>query len=120
MACDNCKGHQKEIAEQTVEKNVEPVPYIVHEAAMARAEREHEAAMERLEREHNKEREQHKRVVRWLCAIIIVLSLGLIGMFIYETQFESVTITAEQEADGNSNNYALGGDYYGGPSESNN
>lgn len=110
MSCETCKDRQK----QAELINVDPVPYIAHEAEMARIEREHDKEREQW----NKEREQHKRVVRWLCSIIIVLVLGLVGMFIYETQFETVEITAEQEADGNSNNYAVGGDYYGFPAES--
>lgn len=40
------------------------VPYIAHEAAMARLEREHESAMARMEREHEKERGHYKTVIR--------------------------------------------------------
>lgn len=103
MDCTNCER----------EKKLEPVPYIAHEAEMARLEREHIRERE----QYNKEREQHRRIVAWLCAIIIILVLGLIGMFIYETQFEVVEETTsfevEQEADGNGVNRFVGGDYYG-------
>lgn len=82
---------------------------------MARVEREHDKEREQW----NKEREQHKRTVRWLCSIIIVLALGLIGMFIYETQFETVvtTIEAEQESETGSN-FAIGGGFTYGTSDS--
>ncbi len=110
MDCNSCNGKKK-----TVPVNVEPVPYIAHEAEMARLEREHDKEREQW----SKEREQHKRVVRWLCSIIIVLVLGLIGMFIYEAQFETVTTTieAEQESETGSN-YAVGGDFTYGETES--
>lgn len=100
----------------TQENGPASVPYIVHEAEMARIEREHDKERDQW----NKEREQHKRTVRWLCSVILVLVLGLIGMFVYEAQFEEITITAEQEADGDSNNYAVGGDFYGLEAESDN
>lgn len=101
----------------TQENGPASVPYIVHEAEMARIEREHDKERDQW----NKERDQHKRTVRWLCSIIIVLVLGLIGMFIYEAQFETVTTTieAEQESEAGSN-YAVGGDYTYGASESTN
>ena len=70
----------------------DPVPYIVHEAAMARMER----TIKRL----------------WIALIICIL--GLIGMFVYEAQYIDVvtTIEAEQESE-TGNNYAIGGDYIG-------
>lgn len=108
--CQNCREKRKnEIV------NAKDVPYIAHEAEMARLEREHDKEREQW----SKEREQHKRVVRWLCSIIIVLVLGLIGMFIYEAQFETVTTTieAEQESETGSN-YAVGGDFTYGETES--
>lgn len=99
MDCNSCKERQISAAE--------PVPYISHEAEMAR-----------LERQHDKEREQLKDTIKKLWIALIICIAGLIGMFIYESQFETVTITAEQEADGDSDNYAVGGDYYGFPAES--
>jgi hypothetical protein len=85
MNCDNCSI-----------KGAEPVPYIVHESAMARQER----TIKRL----------------WIALIICIV--GLIGMFIYEAQFETVTTTieAEQESETGSN-YAVGGDYTYGTAE---
>lgn len=73
------------------------VPYIVHESAMARQER----TIKRL----------------WIALIICIV--GLIGMFIYEAQFETVTTTieAEQESETGSN-YAVGGDFTYGETES--
>lgn len=77
------------------------IPYIVHEADMARME----------------------RTIRRLWTTIIVLIASLIflcvGFFIYESQFEDVSITAEQTAD-TGNNYAIGGDYNGIEAESHN
>lgn len=80
MDCKTCKENRQQI---------EPVPYIVHEAAMARQER----TIKRL----------------WIALIICIV--GLIGMFAYEAQFETVvtTIEAEQETT-RGNNYAVGGD----------
>lgn len=78
-------------------KQAEPVPFQTHEADMARME----------------------RTIQKLWIVIIILTLSVVGMFVYEMQFETVTITAEQQADGDSNNYAVGGDYYGLPAESN-
>lgn len=81
------------------------VPYIMHEADMARIER------------------ANKRL--W---ILLIISLAaLIGTnaawVVYESQFQTVdTISqeVEQEADGNGNNLFVGGDNYGIPAESNN
>lgn len=53
--------------------------------------------------------------------VLLVICLSIIaGMFAYETQFETVKIEAEQQADGDSNNYVAGGDYYGREAESDN
>lgn len=75
------------------------VPYIVHEASEAR----------------------HERTFRRMWIVVIVLIVLLVGSNIawlsYESQFETVEIKAEQEADGDSNNYAVGGDFYGFPTE---
>lgn len=81
---------------------VEPVPYIAHEAEMARIEREHDKERDQW----NKEREQHKRTVRWLCSIIIVLVLALVGVFIYEAQYvDEVSETIETSTEGGGNAY---------------
>lgn len=80
------------------------IPYIVFESATARQER----TIKRL----------------WiLCIILIVSLLGTnAGWLWYEKQFEDVVVTQEVEAtaDGSSdlNLNTVGGDYYGGESES--
>lgn len=51
-----------------------------------------------------------------LCIILTVLLVATNGLWIYyESQFEDkyIEIEAEQQADGNSNNYVVGGDYGG-------
>lgn len=80
--------------------NETPVPYVVHESALARMERT-----------------IHKL---WVLAILLIVLLVATnaGWLWYESQFEDVTITAEQTADGQSNNYAVGGDFIGGSAES--
>lgn len=95
---------------------VEPVPYIAHEAEMARIEREHDKEREQW----NKEREQHKRTVRWLCSVILVLVLGLIGVFVYEAQYVDEVWTSEATTDGGGTAVAnMDGEvYYYGESES--
>lgn len=88
MDCESCKETRK---------NTEPVPFIVHEADMARMER----TIRRL----------------WIALIICILIIA--GMFVYESQFETITETtsveATQEADEGSNNNmtVIGGDYGG-------
>lgn len=70
LDCKTCKEHRQ---------NVEPVPYIVHESAMARMER----TIRRL----------------WILLILlVVLLVGSNALWIwYESQFEDVTV--EQEVD---------------------
>ena len=91
MNCETCK-----------DKKAEPVPYIVHESAMARMER------------------QAKRL--WLVLIlVIVLLVGTnVAWIWYESQFEVVETWQEvtQEADGDGVNRFVGGDYYGGEADS--
>lgn len=72
MNCETCKEKKMQ---------AEPVPYIVHESAMARAER------------------ANKRL--WIALILaIVLLVGSnIGWMIYESQFVDETTTVEQEVD---------------------
>lgn len=75
------------------------VQYIVHEGDMTRMERT-------IQRQ-------------WLTIIILIVAIisMFVGFFIYENQFEDVSITAEQTAD-TGNNYAIGGDYNGIEAES--
>ena len=92
--CSNC-NHEN--------KNPEAVPYIVHESAMARAER------------------SAKRF--WVVVImLIVLLVGTNGAWLwYESQFEVVeTTTIEAEQDGSGVNVVGGGDVeYGAESNDN-
>lgn len=78
-------------------KDMPPVPFAAHEAALARSER------------HNKR----------LWIVILVLIGALIGTnlawIIYESQFEVVETWEQeviQDADNGENNF-IGGDYYG-------
>ena len=53
-----------------------------------------------------------------ICVILIIALFVTNGLWVfYESQFDTISIEAEQEADGNSNNYVIGGDY-GGETES--
>lgn len=62
---------------------------------------------------------RNERTIKRLWIALIICIIGLFGMFIYEAQFETVTTTieAEQESETGSN-YAVGGDYTYGTSES--
>ena len=73
------------------------VPYYAFEAVLSRMER----TIRRL----------------WILAIILVVLLLAtnIGWLWYESQFEEVSIS--QEADSGSNNYAVGGNIYGGSAD---
>lgn len=57
----------------------------------------------------------------WILALVLVALLVISnGLWIwYESQFVDEVVTVEQEADGSSRNFAVGGDYYGGTSASN-
>ena len=87
MDCETCKVNKM---------SVEPVPYIVHESAMARQER----TIKRL----------------WIALILVIcLLVATNGAWIaYEAQFETVTVTqeVEQEAE-NGVNHFVGGDFFG-------
>lgn len=84
--------------------NLPDVPYMVHEDDMARLER----TIKRL----------------WILTIILIVSLlGTNGAWLYyESSFEDVTVTQDVEAtaddDSDLNLNTVGGDYYGGESES--
>ena len=72
------------------------VPYIVHEAAMARQE----LTVKKL----------------WIVVILLIVLLvgSNIGWLAYESQFEDVVTIqeVEQDTDGGNNSF-VGGDYYG-------
>lgn len=96
MNCDSCTHRP------------DPVPFAVHESAMARMER----TVRRL----------------WILLImLVVLLVGSNGLWLwYESQFESVTEQWEFDVDQDSadggTNYVIGGDYRGeakGQSEEN-
>ena len=84
--CNNCG----------TEKTPATVPYVAHEFAMARAER------------------QSKRLVAVIILLVLLLVGSNIGWLVYESQFEDYVITqeVEQEAD-NGENHFIGGDYVG-------
>lgn len=88
--CKTCKE---------IRQNVEPVPYIVHEADMARQER----TIKRL----------------WILLILIVsLLVATNGAWMWwQSQWETVETWQDvwQEADGDGNNQFIGGDYNGWP-----
>ena len=90
--CNNC-----------TDKAPTNVPYVVHESAMARAER------------------QAKRLVAVIILLIVLLVGSNIGWMIYENSFEDYVITqeVEQEAD-NGENHFIGGDYIGETKSENN
>ena len=84
--CNNCG----------TEKKPATVPYVAHEFAMARAER------------------QSKRLVAVIILLVLLLVGSNIGWLVYENSFEDYVITqeVEQEAD-NGENHFIGGDYVG-------
>ena len=83
------------------DKNPASVPYVVHESAMARAER-------------------HTKALIWVIVLLIVLLVGSnVGWMIYENSFEDVNATEEyqieQDAEsGNSNSIINGGEIVNG------
>lgn len=84
--CKSCKENRQKL---------EPVPYIVHESAMARNER----TIKRL----------------WILLIMTVaLLVGTNGAWLwYESQFEDISVTQENE-DGYNNFIGNDGDTYNG------
>ena len=73
-------------------------------------------------RRDNEVEKWHSAWKKTFIALIVAICLiigGIIGFIYYEKQFEEIVITAEQVADGDSNNYAIGGDFFGGASKSN-
>lgn len=93
--CENCKSKSC--------KEPESVPYIVHEASMARMER------------------QAKRL--WIAVLLLIVMLvGTNATWLYyESQFSDLVTTIEAEQDGSGVNIVSGGDLdYGAESEDNN
>ena len=62
----------------------------------------------------------NKRLFILSVILIIVLFVSNGAWVWYESQFADVTIKAEQQADGDSSNYIIGGDYDAGQTEGNN
>ena len=96
--CDNCIS--KGVADF---KDMPPVPFAAHEAALARSER------------HNKR----------LWIVILVLIVALLGTnlawIIYENSFDDCIITQDVEQDAyNVTNSFVGGDVYGEAEDKNN
>lgn len=73
--------------------------------------------------EQNAARSERTNKRSFILNVILILALvfSYCGFFVYESQFtdEVQVIEAEQQADGNGNNYIVGGNY-GGETESNN
>lgn len=89
--CNNCG----------TDKTPANVPYVVHESAMARAER------------------QSKRLVAVIILLIILLVGSNIGWLVYESQFETVETVEEYEVNqdtenGNNNSVINGGEIANG------
>lgn len=82
----------------------EPVPYVVHEADMARQER------------------TIKRLWILLLVLIALLAGSNAAWIYYESQFQyDMTSTEiEQDTDGGGNNYVVGGDFNGEAKDQNN
>ena len=79
--CNNC-----------AEKTPTNVPYVVHESAMARAER------------------QAKRLVAVIILLIVLLVGSNIGWLVYESSFDDMTETYTVEQDGaETNNSVING-----------
>ena len=83
------------------------VPYVVHESAMARAER-------------------HTKALVWVIVLLIVLLVGSNGVWLwYENQFEVVeetteTIITQDNADGYNNYIGNDGDIVNGETDNKN
>ena len=89
--CENCKK---------VQNAPESVPYIVHESAMARMER------------------QVKRL--WITVLVLIAMLVATNgaWILYENQFSDIETTIEAEQDGSGVNIVSGGDLdYGAESK---
>lgn len=90
------------------DKNPASVPYVVHESAMARAER-------------------HTKALVWVVVLLIVLLVGTnAGWLIYNSQFEVVeettteTTVTQDNASGYNNYIGNDGDIVNGEADNNN
>lgn len=90
--CNNCG----------TEKTPATVPYVAHESAMARAER------------------QSKRLVAVIILLILLLVGSNIGWLVYNSQFEVVeesTVVKQENADGYNNYIGNDGDIVNGETD---
>ena len=90
--CNNCG----------TEKTPATVPYVAHESAMARAER------------------QSKRLVAVIILLILLLVGSNIGWLVYNSQFEVVeesTVVTQENADGYNNYIGNDGDIVNGETD---
>ena len=89
------------------------IPFAAYEAALERQESANEEAHKR---------QQRTILLLWVLCIILFVSFALsnLAWIIYEHQFEDIVETQEvtQSADGSGINKFVGGDYFGGISES--
>ena len=75
--CDKCRyGMNKDIQTKLAEKAA-PVEYVVHEGILWRMER------------------TQKRLVAIIIVLITLLAASWLGFFIYESQFEDVSVTQD-------------------------
>ena len=86
--CTNCNGCEE------LERKPETIPYIVHESALARAER------------------TIKRMWVLVILLIILLTATNAGWIWYESQFEDVYQEVTQDAESGTNTFVFG-DHYG-------
>lgn len=99
--CEKCKSGLDCDVKNELAKKAQPVDYIVHEGILWRMER------------------TQKRLVAIILVLIALLAASWIGFFIYESQFEDVSVTNDisQDTDGGgNNNYSaniVSGDFYG-------
>lgn len=80
-----------------------------------------ESSMARMEREHERERKTLKTIIIALFVLLLISVGGLIGMFVYESQFVDEQIVAEADAEDGGNAIAnIDGEVlYNGEIESN-
>lgn len=92
--CSNCNLYARN----------EAVPYVVHESDMARMER------------------ANKRAHHWNIVLVVLIAILFAVILIQNNMYQKVTETTVtdvwQESDNSSTNRFVGGDYYGGETES--
>lgn len=85
--CTNCNGCEQ------MERKPETIPYIVHEAALARAER------------------TIKRLWVLVILLIVLLTATNAAWIWYEAQFEDIYQEVVQDAESGTNNFVFGDNY---------